>query len=434
MIHYFLILFFTVIFKGFLSGIEVSVKNIQRKMIFSEDEHDKDEIDIFDRYIVAVNVLKSMLVLGFGGFAFYDIGYVVSSIYFFEKSHIIYYLLEIAILIITLYVLVIFGGLIPKKLALKSAKNFMRFGMFPVKIIYYLFYFFFIPFIKLSEFLNKVLGIDKKVRDDDITQEEIMMMIDAGGEKGAIDDDEREMIANVFEFDDKTAGDIVTHRKDIIAVSIDCGIDEIIKIVLDEKYTRIPVYEDTIDNIIGILHIKDVMKHLIIFGKDNFQLKEILMEPFFVPFTKKTDELFKEMQENKIHLSVVLDEYGGTLGIVSMEDLIEEVMGNILDEYDEEEIPEIISNDGVNFYIDGTADYDEACEYLGIEKDEEEYDTMSGFFIGRVGHIPEINEKCSFEEGKYVFYAEKIEENRISKIKAVKNEVVLQNEAEKIKI
>lgn len=433
MINYFLFLFFTVIIKGFLSGIEVSIKNTQRKMIFSEDENEKDEIDILDKYIVAVNVLKSVIILGFGGFAFCNIGYVVSEIYSFESNHSIYYLLEVIILIFTLYILVIFGGLIPKKFALKSSKDFIRFGMVPVKAIYYLFWFFFMPFVKLSSFLNKVLGIDKKIRDDDVTQEEIMMMIDAGGEKGTIDDDEREMIANVFEFDDKTAGDIVTHRKDIVAIPIDSSIDDIINIVLEEKYSRIPVYEESIDNIVGIFHIKDVMKHLIMFGKDNFILKETLMEPFFVPFTKKTDELFKEMQENKIHLSVVLDEYGGTLGIVSMEDLIEEVMGNILDEYDDEEVPEIISNDGINFYIDGTANYDEACEYLGIDKDEEEYDTMSGFFIGRLGHIPEINEECSFEEGKYTFYVEKIGENRVSKIKAVKNESILNDEQEKIK-
>jgi len=433
LIYYFLILFLTVIVKAYLSGIEVAMKNVQRRMIFSEDESEKDEIFVLDKYIVTVNLLKSIIMLCFGGFVFYNIGQVVSEIYSYETNPAVYYLIEVVILIITLYVLAIFGGFIPKKFALKAAKSVMNFGLFPVKFIYYLFSFFFVPFVKLSEALNRVIGIDKTVRDDDVTQEEIMMMIEAGGEKGTIDYDEREMIANVFEFDDKTAGDIVTHRKDIVAIPLDSGIDDIIKIILEEKYSRIPVYEESIDNIIGILHIKDVMKRFIVLGKDNFEIKELLMEPFFVPFTKKTDELFKEMQENKIHLCVVLDEYGGTLGIVSMEDLIEEVMGNILDEYDDEEKPEIVSNDGVNFYIDGKADYKETCEYLGIEKDEEEYDTMSGFFIGKMGHIPEINEEFSFQVEKFIFYTEKVEENRISLIKAVKMEESSEKETETIK-
>ncbi len=433
MIYYFLVLFLTVIVKAYLSGIEVAMKNVQRKMIFSEDENEKDEIYALDKYIVTVNLLKSIIMICFGGFVFYNIGQVVSEFYSYEKSYIIYYLIEAVILIFTLYVIAVFGGFIPKKIALKAPKSFMSHGIFPVKFIYYLFSFFFVPFVKLSEFLNRIIGIDKKVRDDDVTQEEIMMLIEAGGEKGTIDYDEREMLANVFEFDDKTAGDIATHRKDIVAVSIDSGIDDIIKIILEEKYSRIPVYEESIDNIVGILHIKDVMKHFIVYGKCNFEIEKLLMEPFFVPFTKKTDELFKEMQEGKIHLCVILDEYGGTLGIVSMEDLIEEVMGNILDEYDDEENPEIISDDGVNFYIDGKADYEETCEYLGIEKEEEEYDTMSGFLIGKMGHIPEINEEFHFETEKFIFYAEKVKENRISLIKAVKVEEFSEKEMENIK-
>ncbi len=208
MIYYFLVLFFTVVIKAYLSGIEVSMKNIQRKMIFSEDENEKDEIYILDKYIVTVNVLKSIIMICFGGFVFYNIGHVVSEFYSYETNNVVYYLIKIVILIVTLYVVAVFGGFIPKKMALKTNKNVMGFGLFPVKFIYYLFCFFFVPFVKLSEFLNKVIGIDKKVRDDDVTQEEIMMMIEAGGEKGTIDYDEREMLANVFEFDDKTAGDI----------------------------------------------------------------------------------------------------------------------------------------------------------------------------------------------------------------------------------
>ena len=430
MIYYFAILFLTVMVKGFLSGMEVALKTAQRKMIFSDDESQKEgDSDSLDKFIVAINILKSAVMISFGGFAFYNVNGVVLVFYPNNLNSFAHYFFEAVILLITFYIIAVFGGFIPKKFALKESKIFIRFGIIPIKIIYYVLIVFFIPFVKLSSFLNRLFKIDKRVRDDDVTQEEIMMMIEAGGEKGTIDYDEKEMIANVFEFDDKTAGDIVTHRKDIVAISIDSNVDDIIKVVFDEKYSRIPVYDNSIDNIVGILHIKDVMKQLIMFGKDNFEIKPLLMEPFFVPFTKKNDELFKEMQEQKIHLCVVLDEYGGTLGIVSMEDLIEEVMGNILDEYDDEETPEIISNDGINFYIDGKSDYKEACEYLEIDIDDyEEYDTMSGFFIGRMGHIPEVGEDFRFETEDFLFTAEKVEENRISLIKAVKKEKDLPEE------
>ncbi len=412
--------------------MEVALKTVQRKMIFSDDENHRENdnnSDSLDKYIVAINILKSVVMISFGGFAFYNAEKFVFTFYSNDVDSVFYYIFEGIVLLVTFYIIAVFGGFLPKKIALKYSKSFARFGMIPIKLIYYVFIVFFIPFVKLSSFLNRQFGIDKRVRDDDITQEEIMMMIEAGGEKGAIDYDEKEMIANVFEFDDKTAGDIVTHRKDIIAVSMDSSTEDIINVVLEEKYSRIPVYDKSIDNIVGILHIKDVMKHLIMFGKDNFDIKSFLMEPFFVPFTKKNDELFKEMQESKIHLCIVLDEYGGTLGIVSMEDLIEEVMGNILDEYDDEEAPDIISNDGVNFYIDGKANYKDVCKYLKIDiDDEEEYDTMSGFFIGKMGHIPEIGEDFHFETEDFLFTAEKVEENRISLIKAIRKEKVLSEE------
>lgn len=429
LINYFITLFFTVVAKGFLSAVEFAVKSVQRRVIISNSDTDENDTNgkSMDKYIITINVLKSIVMICFGGFVFNNIGDVVSSFNIANNSSFAYYLTEFIILIITLYVIVIFGGFIPKKFAVKFSKKISSVGIIPIKIIYYLGIVFFYPFVALSAFLSKLFGIHQNIHDDYITQEEIMMLIDAGGEKGAIDDDEREMLTNVFEFDDKIAGDIVTHRKDIVALSLNSDVEDIIKIVLDEKYSRIPVYEESIDNIIGILHIKDVMKYLLMFGKNNFDIKKVMMEPYFVPFTKKTDELFKEMQENKIHLSVVLDEYGGTLGIVSMEDLIEEVMGNILDEYDDDETPEIISNDGINFYIDGKTDYKDVCEYLEItpsNDDEEEYDTVSGFLIGKMGHIPEVDENFQFELENYIFSVEKVEDNRISLIKAVKKEPV----------
>lgn len=276
-----------------------------------------------------------------------------------------------------------------------------------------------VAFVAAIVYLSYI--ISKLKKNKDVTQEEIMELIDVGEETGTIDENEREMINNIFKFDDKTAEDIATHRKEIAALNIDSTNEEIIDFVLEQKYTRIPVYEENIDNIIGILHIKDVLKFLVNNDKSKLNIKKMLMKPMFVPISKKTDELFEQMQRDKIHMCIVIDEYGGTQGIVTMEDLIEEVMGDILDEYDEEEIPDITSINENEFVIDGTTDLETVSEELGIEFPEEDYDTLSGFFIGQIGHIPEDNENAEIEYQGYKFKIEEIEEKRISLIKVYKN-------------
>ena len=437
-LRYIEILCLVVIFKGCLSAAEIALKTDSRRKLISQfgDEDEKNGFKGLDadKYVITINVLKSILIIVLGGFIFNNIGSVINEIAFIDSSNEYFVIFaEAVVLALTIYILVIFGSFIPKKVALKKPDKVISIFMFPIKLIYIVFFFFFKPLTVLSSYLSNILGVNKSIYEDDVTQEEILMLVDAGGETGTIDEDEIEMINNVFDFDDKTAGDIATHRKDIVAVSIDSDIEDVVNIVLNEKYSRIPVYKDSIDNIVGIIHIKDVMKNLILFGRNDFDFKNLIMEPFFVPFTKKTDELFKEMQENKIHLCVVLDEYGGTLGIVSMEDLIEEIMGNILDEYDDEELPEIITDDGINFYIDGTTNIEDVCDYLKINlSKDEEYDTMSGFFIGQMGKIPDEKNKedFQFETEGYLFKAEKTEGKRISMVRAVKieKEPVLQSE------
>ncbi|MBR1737342.1 MAG: HlyC/CorC family transporter, partial [Firmicutes bacterium] len=270
-----------------------------------------------------------------------------------------------------------------------------------------------------SEIISKIFGFDD---DLDITQEEIMNMIDAGEEDGTIDENEKEMISNIFEFDDKIAGDIATHRKDIVAIPINMPKDEIIKVVVEEKYTRYPVYEDNIDNIVGILHIKDIMRMIVEKGQDGIDIKKMIMKPYCVPFSKKTDELFEEMQKDKVHMSIIIDEYGGTAGIVTMEDLIEEIMGNIFDEYDEEEMPDIFQTDTVTYMIDGLTELDDISEKLDIQFPDDEYETISGFIIGQIGHIPNEEEHLEIEYGGYNFKIEKTEDKRITLIKATKIE------------
>ena len=325
----------------------------------------------------------------------------------------------IIIILVTTYFFAMFSLLLPKTFANK----------YPVKIVLKLkglLAFFSVicsPIVWLvdisSELCSKIFT--KKSTDEGISEEEILMMVDASGEQGSIDEQEKEMINNIFDFDDKNVVDIATHRKDIVALPIDAEFDDIISLVKDLKYSRIPVYEEDIDNIIGILHIKDFMRYIILYGKDKFNLKKLLREPYFVPFTKKTNDLFKELQSKKIHMAVVADEYGGTAGIVTMEDLIEEVMGDIQDEYDDEEEPEIKTVSENVIKIEGSTDLEDVADELEIEMPVDEYDTLGGFIIGVLDRIPEPNEKgLKIEYKGYRFYVDKVEDNRIAQVTVLK--------------
>lgn len=327
----------------------------------------------------------------------------------------------VLILVFT-YFFALFSIILPKRIAQKYADKVV------LKFIWVLDMLSFVlaPFIFLIDISVKAFGVFNKNDNEDekdVSENEILMMVDTGGEEGSIDEDEKEMIKNIFDFDDKNAEEIATHRKDIVAVPIDITIEELINVVTSEKFTRIPVYEEDIDNIIGILHIKDFMNAVINKGRDNFNLRDIIMEPFFVPSTKKADSLFEEMQNKKVHMAIVADEYGGTAGLVTMEDLIEEVMGEIQDEYDEEEIPDITEVTERVTRIEGSTPLADVAEKLDIEMPEEEFDTLGGFIIGQLDRIPDEDETDITVEYKgHIFRIDEIEDNRIAMVTVIKQE------------
>jgi len=255
-----------------------------------------------------------------------------------------------------------------------------------------------------------------------ITEEGIRMMVDAGGNNGSIDETEKEMINNIFELGNTSVGEIATHRTDIVAIAFDATFIEIMKVISEEKYSRIVVYDDNIDNIIGLFHVKDVVKYFLSdeHNRRGFDLNEILKKPYFVPFSKKTDELFQEMQRDKVHMAIVIDEYGGTAGLVTMEDLIEEIVGNIFDEYDLEEEEDICVIDEKTYRINGTTDLTDVADLLQITfEDEQDYDTLGGYLIGRLGRIPDEGEKPEIIVENWLFRIESIEEKRIEKVLAL---------------
>ena len=274
------------------------------------------------------------------------------------------------------------------------------------------------PFLPPSD-ESGVRRIDQSTeqKEQEDFEEEVQDILETSAEQGKMTEENVEMISNVFEFGDETIGDIVTHRKDIAALNINAEIPEMIELLIDQKYSRIPVYEENIDNIIGILHVKDLLKYLLL-GKslEELNLRDILNKPIFLPVSKKANELFKEMQISKTHMAIVIDEYGGTAGIVTMEDLIEEIMGSILDEYDDEEAPEIEKIDEKTYRISGTTDLEEVAEYFDIPFPTDDYETLGGFLISRLGHIPSEDERPEIEYENHLFICEKIGDRRIDSV------------------
>lgn len=261
--------------------------------------------------------------------------------------------------------------------------------------------------------------------EKNVTEQEIREMVDAGGDSGTIDENVKEMLNNIFELSNISAGDIATHRTDIVAVSVEATLEEIKGVTAEEKYSRIPVYDDNIDNIVGVYHVKDMVKYILAdvtrVKEGHFHLKEILMQPYFIPFSKKVDELLAEMKQKKVHMAIVIDEYGGTAGIVTMEDIMEEIFGNIFDEYDKEEEEDITEiSEGV-YRIDGSTDLSDVEEQLGISfAENEDYDTLGGYLIGQLGRIPEEGEAIAMQLCGWEFCVEQFEEKRILKVLATK--------------
>ncbi|RFU60476.1 hemolysin family protein [Peribacillus glennii] len=330
----------------------------------------------------------------------------------------------ISVIVITLvlsYFTLVLGELVPKRLALQKAEAIAFFAVSPLTILSKVS----APFVKLltlsTNIIVRLFGVDPNAEDENVTEEEIRMMVDVGKERGTIQDSEKIMINNIFEFDNKTVSDIMTHRTSIVAIPIDISLQETVRLATTEKYTRFPVYKEDIDHVIGMLHTKDLIQFVENCEEDSFNLKELIRDPFFVLESIKTDHLFREMQKNNVQMAIVIDEYGGTDGIITIEDLIEEIVGNIFDEYDEPEEEmddeEIIQVDQNTYLIGGRANLYEVRDALNIVFPTDDYDTLSGFVIGQLGYIPAVDEQPSIEYENIRFTVAEMNDKRIMKVK-----------------
>ena len=328
---------------------------------------------------------------------------------------------SISIILITMilsFFTLVFGELVPKRLAMKNYEK-IAFGTIGIirgiSIIT-------APFVKLltivTNGVSKIFGVGEN-EEESVTEEEIKMMIDQGEEKGTIEEEEKELINNVFEFNDITVSEIMRHRKDIFAVDISISNEELISELSKEeyRYSRIPVYDETIDEVKGILYVKDVLKKI---NKKNFKVKNIMKEAYFVSKNRLINEVFKELQKNKIQIAIILDEYGGTAGLITMEDILEELVGDIYDEYDEVE-NEFEKIDKNTYILSGSMTIYDVNKLLNANIPEGDYDTISGFLQDKLGRIPEDEETPIIETEKITYKIEEYEDKRILKIKACKN-------------
>lgn len=320
------------------------------------------------------------------------------------------------------YFAILFGNILPRKLAVRNPENIAPLWVYITWVITCIL----TPVKWLLDGSVRVilflLRINPKELEENMTEEEIISVVNEGHEQGILEDSELEMISNIIELDEKEVKDIMTHRRKIIGISSDLSIDEAIQRMLSEGFSRYPLYKEDIDNIIGILHLKDLMKYYMSQKDREISLKSVAREPYFVPDTQGIDMLFHDMQVKKIHMAVVVDEYGQTAGVVAMEDVLEEIVGNIQDEYDVEEKLIVKQVDG-RYLINGLAPLDEIEEELNISIEEEDFDTLNGWIISRLGHIPDEKERVNlFFEG-YRFHVLDVRNQMIRYVRVTKEEM-----------
>ncbi|WP_227394689.1 hemolysin family protein [Jeotgalibacillus aurantiacus] len=322
----------------------------------------------------------------------------------------------VAITIILSYFTLVFGELVPKHLALQKAEAISNVAAGPLSFLAKVS----APVVKIltwsTNTVVRLFGVDPNAKNEEATEEDIRMLVDVGRERGTINPEEKTMINNIFEFNDKIASDIITHRRDMSALPIDASFEDVLTLVNKERYTRFPIYEGEIDKIVGVLHAKDLFQYV---GRDEpFHLKNVIRKPFFVLESQPIDVLFASMQKSNTHIAIVIDEYGGTEGLITIEDVIEEIVGEILSEslepgFSEQEITELAPGE---YEAEGTFRLWELEEIIHVSLPSKDLDTISGFMIHELGYIPADHEKPIFKYKNTVFKVLEVSENRIERV------------------
>jgi putative hemolysin len=370
------------------------------KTAFEEDGSDDRE-----RYLNTLSVLLTLLNLGIGALAVSLFDLILWQ--------------RIVGGIALIFVVALFGIVLPEKLSKRKAEWLRGEYQRLLGVLSYLIR----PFTLLLEVVTKailwLLRIKPEDLEENVTEEEIISIVNEGSRQGVLEDNEVEMISNIIELDEKEVRDVMTHRRRVVSVGTEMTVEEALQLMLKESYSRYPLYEEEKDNIVGVLHLRDVTATYVSGEYKEKTLKEIARTPYFVPDTQSADTLFDEMQKKKIHMAIAVDEYGQMAGIVAMEDILEEIVGNIFDEYDIDE--RMILRQGANRYImKGMTPMEEVEEALGIELEQDDFDTLNGWMISMLGHLPKDKEKAVISAGGCRFQIIDAKNNMIRNVKVVK--------------
>ncbi|NLN14232.1 MAG: HlyC/CorC family transporter [Tissierellia bacterium] len=431
------LIFILILLNAFFAASEIAIISVDKKKLSSQAEEGNKKAKILLDLLKEPSRFLSTIQVGITFAGFFssasaavglsdDFGQLLARLGVpFAKD-----LAFILITVLLSFVTLVLGELVPKRIALQYSE---KFSMFAVKIIH-ITAVIMKPFVSLLSFstnaILRLFGVSTEGVEEKVTLEEIRSIVEVGQEQGIIDSTEREMIDSVIGFDDKLAEEIMTARTEVFMIDIEDPIEEYLEEMMELRYSRIPVYEGDLDNILGILYLKDVLKEAYNVGFKNIDIKKIIRPAYFVPERKNINALFKELQANRLHMAILIDEYGGFSGIVTMEDLIEEIVGDIDDEYDLDE-PDIKKIDDYNFIAKGTISIKELNSNLGtdLDEDSEDYDTLGGLLIDLMGYIPEDGDKHVIEYGNIQFNIIDISERRIQRV-----HIVLKNEEKEAEI
>ncbi len=406
-IFIFIILFFI---SAFLSASETSFFNLRK-----HEKVNKEVKKLLSKprelltFILIGNTLANIAIGSIA--ASYTINVLSKKIDYINNEN----LLFIEVIVITLLIL-IFGEIIPKTFAVNRSIYFSNLMSMPIIILLKVFKPFFLIFYKISDLIIRVNPFSKEKTFD--SEEELIMLTELVEEQGTIQETESSMIQSVFEFDDKLVKEILTPRVDIIAINSTSSLDDAMDLITNQKVSKIPVYKESIDNILGILYAKDIIPYLM-GSRPKINLVNLSRDPLFIPETKPIDDLLEDFKNKKKNIAIAVDEWGGTSGLVTLEDVIEEIVGEVSDPYDKEEYSfRKISNQ--HYIVEGAIKIYDLEENLNIKfPDIREYDTLAGYILHSLGDIPKIRQQVDFRN--YSFKVVELTKNRIDKVEIRKN-------------